>query len=169
MKLSIRTDRSGQTSVNSDQAAPEWAVWSVYTVCHSIYIFWMHYCMVKPQRLNFRIITASLLEIWILRIFTLTMLFCCKSIGGRATENRFFAGLDRFLVCKTDSVCIKCIFFGPKKHTLRIIYWPNYLDKSSVKPLISHNYSNYQCCQHIGVTKSWKIRSRLITLPLAII
>ena len=33
----------------------------------------------------------------------------------RATENRFFAGSDRFLVCKTDSVCIKRIFFGPKK------------------------------------------------------
>ena len=33
----------------------------------------------------------------------------------RATENRFFAGPDRFLVCKTDSVCIKRIFFGPKK------------------------------------------------------
>ena len=50
-------------------------------------------------------------------------------LSGRATENRFFAGPDRFLVCKTDSVCIKRIFFfGPKKHTLRIIYWPNYLD-----------------------------------------
>ena len=46
----------------------------------------------------------------------------------RATENRYFAGPDQFLVCKTDSVCIKRIFFGPKKHTLRIIYWPNYLD-----------------------------------------
>ena len=46
----------------------------------------------------------------------------------RATENRFFAGSDRFLVCKTDSVCIKHIFFGPKKHSLRIIYWPNCLD-----------------------------------------
>ena len=33
----------------------------------------------------------------------------------RATENQFFAGPDRFLVCKTDSVCIKRIFFGPKK------------------------------------------------------
>ena len=33
----------------------------------------------------------------------------------RATENRFFAGSDRFLVCKTDSICIKRIFFGPKK------------------------------------------------------
>ena len=75
-----------------------------------------------------------------------------KILANRATENRFFAGLDRFLVCKTDSICIKCIFFGPKKHTLWIIYWPNYLDKSSVKPLISHNYSNYHCCQYIGVT-----------------
>ena len=33
----------------------------------------------------------------------------------RATENRFFAGSDRFLVCKTDSICIKRIFFGLKK------------------------------------------------------
>ena len=47
----------------------------------------------------------------------------------RATENRFFAGSDRFIVCKTDSICIKRIFFGPKKkHTLRITYWPNFLD-----------------------------------------
>ena len=46
----------------------------------------------------------------------------------KATENRFFAGPDQFLVFKTDSVCIKRCFFGPKKHTLRIIYWPNYLD-----------------------------------------
>ena len=56
-----------------------------------------------------------------------TRLICTVFI--RATENRFFAGPDRFLVCKTDSVCIKRIFFGlKKKHTLRIIYWPNNLD-----------------------------------------
>ena len=48
-------------------------------------------------------------------------------VSDRATENRFFAGPDRFLVFKTDSVCIKRFFFGPKKHTLLIIYWPNYL------------------------------------------
>ena len=47
---------------------------------------------------------------------------------GRATENRFFAGSDRFLVCKTDSICIKRIFSVRKKHTLWIIYWPNFLD-----------------------------------------
>ena len=34
---------------------------------------------------------------------------------GRATENRISAGSDRFLVCKTNSICIKRIFFGPKK------------------------------------------------------
>ena len=38
-----------------------------------------------------------------------------STVEPRATENRFFAGPDRFLVCKTDSVCIKRIFFGPKK------------------------------------------------------
>ena len=37
------------------------------------------------------------------------------NIQTRATENHFFAGSDRFLVCKTDSICIKRIFFGPKK------------------------------------------------------
>ena len=67
----------------------------------------------------------------------------------RATENGFFAALDRFLVCKTDSFCIKHIFFGSKKHTLWIIYWLSYLDWSSVKPVIVRNYSNNQCCQHI--------------------
>ena len=34
-------------------------------------------------------------------------------VYSRDTEKRFFAGSDRFLVCKTD--CIKRIFFGPKK------------------------------------------------------
>ena len=37
---------------------------------------------------------------------------------NRATENRFFAGSDRFLVCKTDSICIKHIFFRSEKNTL---------------------------------------------------
>ena len=47
-----------------------------------------------------------------------TMLVVFKKatlVHTRATENRFFAGSDRFIVCKTDSICIKHIFFGPKK------------------------------------------------------
>ena len=32
----------------------------VYTVCHSVFIFWTHYAMVKPHCSNFRIITAIL-------------------------------------------------------------------------------------------------------------
>ena len=80
-----------------------------------------------------------------MRIFNMFVTY----LQSRATENRYFASSDRFLVCNPDSICIKHTFFGPKKRTLRIIYWPNYLDKSSVKWLIAHNYSNYQCCQHI--------------------
>ena len=33
----------------------------------------------------------------------------------RATENGFFAGSDRILVCKTDSICLKHIFFQSEK------------------------------------------------------
>ena len=31
----------------------------VYTVCHSFFIFWMHWCMLKPPCSDFRIITAQ--------------------------------------------------------------------------------------------------------------
>ena len=71
----------------------------------------------------------------------------CKTVWAyqtRATENRFFAGSDRFLVCKTDSICIKRIFFGPKKNTLCGSYTGPISWISRVKPLIVHNYSNYQ-------------------------
>ena len=50
----------------------------------------------------------------LIRVFTVSM---TPWVLSRATENRFFAGSDRFLVCKTDSICIKRIFFGPKKKT----------------------------------------------------
>ena len=87
------------------------------------------------------------------------ILTCAKEPQCKATENRFFAGSDQFLVCKTDSNCIKRIFFGPKKthfadHILAQL--------PSVKPLIVHNYSNYQCCQHIRVTESYLSRSQLV-------
>ena len=44
-------------------------------------------------------------------------IFVCQEYS-RATENRLFASSDRFLVCKTDSICIKCIFFSVRKNTL---------------------------------------------------
>ena len=53
MILSFRTDRSGQTMQTQRSSLIR-----VYTVCHSIYIFWMHYFMIKQPRSNFRVITA---------------------------------------------------------------------------------------------------------------
>ena len=46
-----------------------WSLIRVYTACHSIWIFWKLYCMVKPNCLSFRIITAFFLmsEFFILR------------------------------------------------------------------------------------------------------
>ena len=61
-------------------------------------------------------------------IFKVTLAMCWGGVGVGLQKTDFFAGPDRFLVCKADSVCIKRIFFGPKNHTLRIIYRPNYLD-----------------------------------------
>ena len=40
----------------------------VYTVCHSVCIFWMHYSMVKPPCSNFRGIKANVLSIQTFRI-----------------------------------------------------------------------------------------------------
>ena len=63
MFLCFRTDRSGQTprEEQSDQ---------VYTVCHSVHIFWTHYSMVNPLCSNFRVITANFSGVRIFRVFT---------------------------------------------------------------------------------------------------
>ena len=50
--LSFRTNRSGQTVYRS-------SLIRVYTVCHSVCIFWMHYSIVKPPHSNFRVITSK--------------------------------------------------------------------------------------------------------------
>ena len=48
----------------------------VYTVCHSICIFWMHYCMVESHCYNFRIITATVrlqFYVWLFKIISLIL------------------------------------------------------------------------------------------------
>ena len=61
MMLNLHTDRSVRAnSVDPDQIAPEilkeQSDQGLH--CHSISIVWMHYSMVKPHSLNFKIITA---------------------------------------------------------------------------------------------------------------
>ena len=52
MVLRFRTDTSGQTVLTLGSLI------RVYTVCHSVCIFWTQYCMIKPHCSKFRIITA---------------------------------------------------------------------------------------------------------------
>ena len=52
-------------SADPDQTAPR-----VYTVCHSVYIVWIHYSMVEPHSSNFRVIKTSVLGVQIFREFT---------------------------------------------------------------------------------------------------
>ena len=49
----------------------------VYTVCHSVCIFWTHYSMVEPHCSNFRIITAifRLSELGILQYVSFMLVF----------------------------------------------------------------------------------------------
>ena len=52
--LSFRTDRSGQT-VQTQRSS----LIRVYTVCNSLYIFWMHYSTEKPSCSTFWVITIN--------------------------------------------------------------------------------------------------------------
>ena len=42
----------------------------VYTVCHSVWTFWMHYSMVEPHSSTVRVFTANFSDVRIFRIFT---------------------------------------------------------------------------------------------------
>ena len=78
MILSFRTDRSRQT-VDPDQTAPKEQsdqglhclpfrlLIRVYTVCHSVYIFWAHCSVLKLYSSSFRIVTASFSDVQIFR------------------------------------------------------------------------------------------------------
>ena len=56
-----------ESSVGPDQIS---SLIRVYTVCHSVCIFWTHYSMVEPLCSNFRVITANFLGVRIFKIFT---------------------------------------------------------------------------------------------------
>ena len=66
MILSFRADRSGQNSADSVQTAPKIRV---YTVCHSVCIFWTHFSRVKPPYSNFRVITTNFSGVQIFNSF----------------------------------------------------------------------------------------------------
>ena len=61
MILSFRTDMPGQT------VQTQIRLLRVYTVCHSVCIFWTHYSVVKPHSSNFRVITTIFWGVRIVR------------------------------------------------------------------------------------------------------
>ena len=67
------TGRSWQTVQTQipGQTAPLGSLIRVYTVCHTICIFWMHYSMVKPSCSNFRMIKPHFSGVRIFRVVTI--------------------------------------------------------------------------------------------------
>ena len=69
--LSFWTDRSGQTVQTQIRLLLERSsLIRVYTVCHSLCIFWMHYTKEKLSFSTFRVITTNFLSVRIFRKFT---------------------------------------------------------------------------------------------------
>ena len=70
MILSFWTDMLGQTVQTQIRLLLRSSLIKVYTVCHSVCIFWTQYSMVESQSSNFRVITANFLGVRIFRKFT---------------------------------------------------------------------------------------------------
>ena len=57
-------------SVDSDQTVLRSSLIRIYTVCHSVYIFWRHYCIVKLNCFILRTTMVVSLGVPIFRVFT---------------------------------------------------------------------------------------------------
>ena len=67
----IRAKDEDQLTNNADRSDCSRSLIRVYTVCHSICMFWTPYSMVKQlYNSNFRVTTANFSGVWIFRIFT---------------------------------------------------------------------------------------------------
>ena len=60
----------------------------VYTVCHSVCIYWMHYSVVRLPCSSFRVVTANFLYVRIFRNFTMLYNFFLdyRTVRGRNVE-----------------------------------------------------------------------------------
>ena len=69
MILCFWTDRSRQTVLTQIGLLLKRNLTSIYPVCNSICIFWMHYSVAKPHCSNVRIITVIISGVWFLIFF----------------------------------------------------------------------------------------------------
>ena len=106
----IRTDRSKQTFYTQSDSRSSSLI-MVYTFCHSISIFWTHYCAGKPFCSNFRIITAIFFMFDVfgfLRYFTLTLLFSDNLTRGPwATKLAWMYSYEGYIQPKYCKCCMQ--------------------------------------------------------------
>ena len=88
MVKNILTDLSRQIVWRSSQ------IW-VYTVCHSVYIFWTHLCMIKPHHSNFRLTTTAFSVIRIFQIVSARYFFIT---AGMSLQDLYQRCRESFLV-----------------------------------------------------------------------
>ena len=69
MNLSFWTDSPGQTVQTHIRLLLEERPISIYTICHSVCIFWTYYSMVELLCSDFRVITATFSDVQIFRNF----------------------------------------------------------------------------------------------------
>ena len=96
----------------------------IYTVCHSFYIFWRHYFIVKLNCFILRITTVAGLGVPIFRVFTV---HCDLSLGEMVPlrgHNVYFNEKIRKIIPITLSYPEHCIRYAlftflPKHHALQ--------------------------------------------------
>ena len=117
--LSFRTDWSGQI---------------VQTQINTVYIFWMHYSLVKPRFSSSRMITAKFSSVQKFRTFTVYDLKC---EFAKLVTSIFFPGEERnrwcafYLVLKFQNTCCACQFLPTREYCLTDLRSPFWIPKWS--------------------------------------
>ena len=80
----------------------------IYTVCHSFYIFWRHYFIVKLNCFILRITTVAGLGVPIFRVFTVKQIFSPIGVGTLEEQIVSFESCLR-LQSEVKEKHVKCI------------------------------------------------------------
>ena len=123
MILSFRTDMSGKKVQTQIRLLVEEQSDQVYTVCHSVCIFWMHYSMVKQPCSNFWMITANfgMSEPWGVLRYSQNICFgeICKIIPKLSSNNHLICYRKFPKYSDTQNICCNYPKSWTRWHFLR--------------------------------------------------